>query len=139
MGALVFPFARSYREGTVSRSAGAGMRILFWSTPWLLLCFLAAAILGGSTQPALNPSAAPGTGPANAEQTYAGLDSFLQDQIETLGIPGAAVAVVKDGVRVHTAAFGRADESGRPLTAQTPVLLASISKDPHRHRRNAAG
>jgi CubicO group peptidase (beta-lactamase class C family) len=29
---------------------------------------------------------------------------------------------------VHAAAFGRADDSGRPVTAQTPVLLASTSK-----------
>jgi CubicO group peptidase (beta-lactamase class C family) len=56
------------------------------------------------------------------------LDSFLQEQIETLGIPGAAITVVRDGVQVHAAAFGRADDSGRPMTAQTPVLLASTSK-----------
>ncbi|WP_253907938.1 serine hydrolase domain-containing protein [Arthrobacter sp. H20] len=59
---------------------------------------------------------------------YAELDAYLQDQIEDLGIPGAAITVVEDGVRVHTAAFGHADDSGRPMTAQTPVLLASTSK-----------
>ncbi|WP_456503728.1 serine hydrolase domain-containing protein [Arthrobacter sp. UYCu723] len=56
------------------------------------------------------------------------MDSFLQEQVEALGIPGAAIAVVQDGVRVHVAAFGRADDSGRLMTAQTPVLLASTSK-----------
>ncbi len=64
----------------------------------------------------------------SAAQTYAELDSYLQEQIETLGIPGVAIAVVKDGVPVHSAAFGRADDTGRPMTAQTPVLLASTSK-----------
>nr|WP_258191018.1 serine hydrolase domain-containing protein [Arthrobacter sp. PAMC25284] len=64
----------------------------------------------------------------NPEYSYAELDSYLQDQIATLGIPGAAIAVVRDGVQVHTAAFGRADDSGRLMTAQTPVLLASTSK-----------
>ena len=104
------------------------MRILSWSSLWLLLCFLAAGILGGATPPAPAPSAAQATGPPNPEQAYAELDAFLQEQIEALGIPGAAVAVVQDGVQVHAAAFGRADDTGRPMTAQTPVLLASTSK-----------
>ena len=104
------------------------MRVLSRSSRWILLCFLAAGILGGTTPPAPAPPTAPATGPLNPGQAYAKLDSFLQEQIQVLGIPGAAVAVVKDGVRVHTAAFGRADDSGRPLTAQTPVLLASTSK-----------
>ena len=104
------------------------MRILFRSSLSLLLCFLAAGTLGGATPPAPAPSVAPSTVAANPEHAYAYLDSFLQEQIEALGIPGAAVAVVRDGVRVHAAAFGRADDSGRPMTAQTPVLLASTSK-----------
>ncbi|WP_258191017.1 serine hydrolase [Arthrobacter sp. PAMC25284] len=56
------------------------------------------------------------------------MDSYLQDRIATHGIPGAAIAVVRDGVPVHVAAFGRADDTGRPMTARTPVLLASTSK-----------
>ncbi|GAA1114560.1 hypothetical protein GCM10009582_09900 [Arthrobacter flavus] len=66
--------------------------------------------------------------PATQEQVYAELDAYLQEQIQDLGIPGAAIAVVKDGVLVHTAAFGHADRSGGPMTPQTPVLLASTSK-----------
>ena len=104
------------------------MRAIPWSAQCLLLCFLAAGILGGLTPPAPAAYAAPATGPPNPEQVYAELDSFLQEQIGALGIPGAAIAVVRDGVRVHAAAFGRADDFGRPLTAQTPVLLASTSK-----------
>jgi CubicO group peptidase (beta-lactamase class C family) len=56
------------------------------------------------------------------------VDAFLRGQLDDVGIPGAAVAVVRDGIQVHSAAFGRADESGRPMTARTPVLLASTSK-----------
>jgi CubicO group peptidase (beta-lactamase class C family) len=56
------------------------------------------------------------------------VDTFLREQLDMLGIPGAAVAVVRDGVQVHSAAFGRAEDSGRTMTAQTPVLLASTSK-----------
>lgn len=102
------------------------MRTLSWSSLCLLLCFL--AILGGGAPPAAARSAAPATEPPDPQRVYAALDSFLQEQIETLGIPGAAVAVVQDGVQVHSAAFGRADDSGRSISTQTPVLLASTSK-----------
>lgn len=104
------------------------MRTFSWSSLWLLLCFLAAGVLGGAAPPAPAPSVAPAVRPANPERASAKLDSFLQEQIQSLGIPGAAFAVVRDGVQVHAAAFGRADDSGRPMTAQTPVLLASTSK-----------
>lgn len=69
--------------------------------------------------------------PGTNFQTQAGfekLDSYLRDQLDSLGIPGVAVVVVRDGKQVHQAAFGRADDSGRPMTVQTPVLLASTSK-----------
>jgi CubicO group peptidase (beta-lactamase class C family) len=82
----------------------------------LLLCLLLAT-LGAAATP-----------PAQGGQDYQAVDSFLREHMETLGIPGAAIAVVRDGTRVHSAAFGRADPSGRPMTAQTPVLLASTSK-----------
>lgn len=90
----------------------------------LLLC-----LLGFGLAAAPSPAApAPAAEPATAEQTRETLDAFLREQIEALGIPGAAVAVVKDGKQVHSAAFGRADDSGRPMTVRTPVLLASTSK-----------
>ncbi|CCQ47213.1 beta-lactamase family protein [Pseudarthrobacter siccitolerans] len=62
------------------------------------------------------------------QHTYQAVDAFLQDQLESIGLPGAAVVVVQDGVPVHSAAYGSADNSGRPMTADTPVLLASTSK-----------
>ncbi|WP_458779366.1 serine hydrolase domain-containing protein [Arthrobacter sp. D3-16] len=104
------------------------MRTISWLRHCLLLPLLLAGILTGSAAAmAALPTDAP-TGPADPAQTYAAVDSFLREQLETLGIPGAAVAVVRDGTQVHAAAFGRADPSGRPMTAQTPVLLASTSK-----------
>lgn len=45
-----------------------------------------------------------------------------------LGLPGAAIVVVKNGVPVHSAAFGRAHDSGTPMTTDTPALLASTTK-----------
>ncbi|MDR6415643.1 serine hydrolase domain-containing protein [Pseudarthrobacter sulfonivorans] len=102
------------------------MRAISRSARCLLVCFLAVGILGGAA-----PPVAPGPPPAEAAdpgQAYRAVDDFLREQLDAVGIPGAALAVVRDGVQVHSAAFGRADDSGRPMTAQTPVLLASTSK-----------
>lgn len=93
---------------------------------WFLPCFLAVVLAGAG--PATVPAASPPAAAAAAEQTYGALDAFLREQIDVLGIPGASVAVVQDGKQLHSAAFGRADDSGRPMTARTPVLLASTSK-----------
>lgn len=55
-------------------------------------------------------------------------DLYLQEQMEQLGLPGVQLAVVEGDRLVHLAAFGVADASGRAMTPQTPVLLASTSK-----------
>lgn len=83
----------------------------------------AAAFEGGAPEPVLPEPEAGSRG-----ATFAAVDDYLQEQMDAVGIPGVAVAIVRDGREVHQAAFGRADDSGRPMTAQTPVLLASTSK-----------
>ncbi|WP_395858131.1 hypothetical protein [Arthrobacter oryzae] len=110
------------------------MRISSRSSLWLLLCLLAAGILGGATPPAPAPPAAPSTGTESSAQTDAELDAFLQEQIDTLGIPGVAIAVEKDGARVHSAAFGRAADDRADAGA-----AGLLQQEPHRDRRHAAG
>ena len=56
------------------------------------------------------------------------IDGFLQDELRDAGIPGLAVAIVADGKVVHVRGFGVADETGRPVTPDTPFQLASVSK-----------
>lgn len=104
------------------------MRGIPWSSRCLVVCFLAALMICGCGLPAAAHAGTAASTQLNPDQRYEALDVFLQDQIHALGVPGAAVVVVQDGVQVHSAAFGRADDSGRPMTAQTPVLLASTSK-----------
>lgn len=45
-----------------------------------------------------------------------------------LDIPGLAIAIVRGGEIAHLRGYGAADESGRPVTPQTPFLAASLSK-----------
>ncbi|RKO26095.1 class A beta-lactamase-related serine hydrolase [Pseudarthrobacter phenanthrenivorans] len=111
------------------------MRTASWSSRFLLACFLLACFLLALAGATTTSGSAPAPGAPNAptetappEHAYAQVDSFLLDQLETLGIPGAAIAVVRDGRQVHSAAFGTASPAGRPMTPQTPVLLASTSK-----------
>jgi CubicO group peptidase (beta-lactamase class C family) len=109
-----------------------------WSARWFLsrllaasvatgvvTCILAAIVVGVPAAPAAPASRA---APASSDQAYEAVDTFLREQLDDPGIPGAAISIVSDGVQVHSAAFGRADDSGRAMSAQTPVLLASTSK-----------
>ena len=104
------------------------MRTISWSSRFLLLCILLVGVLcGAAPPPAVDAGRLP-TRPNNPGQAYEAVDSFLQEQLDVIGLPGAAVVVVQDGVQVHSAAFGRAENTGRPMTADTPVLLASTTK-----------
>jgi CubicO group peptidase (beta-lactamase class C family) len=52
----------------------------------------------------------------------------LNELMNEAKIPGASVAVVKSGQVVYENGFGKADEANRPVTANTPFFLASVSK-----------
>jgi CubicO group peptidase (beta-lactamase class C family) len=45
-----------------------------------------------------------------------------------MGIPGVALAIVKDDQILYLKGYGQADPSGRPMTPQTPLILGSITK-----------
>jgi CubicO group peptidase (beta-lactamase class C family) len=104
------------------------MRISPWSSRWLVSCFMSLGVALNFLPQAATAAAPSASEAAVPEQAYEKVDAFLQERIDAMGLPGAAIAVVQDGEQVHSAAFGQADESGRPMTAQTPVLLASTSK-----------
>jgi CubicO group peptidase (beta-lactamase class C family) len=69
---------------------------------------------------------------STAQQSESGLstsiDEFMHNRMHDLRIPGAAVAVVRDGRVEHLRGYGRADDTNRPMTPQTPVHIASLSK-----------
>ena len=63
-----------------------------------------------------------------AAASDAALDRYLKMQLGEVGLPGLSAAVIRDGKIEHLVAFGKADDTGRAMTPQTPVLLASLSK-----------
>lgn len=93
----------------------------------LLAALWAASLVLGLALLAPLPGVVAAPEPAT-DPTFRAVDSYLQEQLDSIGLPGAAVVIVRDGEQVHQRAFGRADDSGRAMTAQTPVLLASTSK-----------
>jgi len=74
------------------------------------------------------------TWPARAQEpspgptTFERLDAFLEQAASEAAIPGLSVVVVVGGEIAYTKSLGVADGSGRPITADTPFVLASVSK-----------
>ncbi|HCK20666.1 MAG TPA: serine hydrolase, partial [Bacteroidetes bacterium] len=57
------------------------------------------------------------------------LDSFMQREMARWQIPGAAVAIVKDGKILVSKGYGVADiQTGKPVDASTLFMVASNSK-----------
>ncbi|MDQ8708186.1 serine hydrolase domain-containing protein [Streptomyces sp. LHD-70] len=57
----------------------------------------------------------------------AAVDRFLRDYVEETNLPGAVVAVTRGDRVVHTAGYGHT-ATGRAMTAQTRMPVASLSK-----------
>jgi CubicO group peptidase (beta-lactamase class C family) len=58
---------------------------------------------------------------------FDGIDTYVRQKMKEIGIPGMAVAIVRDGHIVHLKGYGESDP-GVSITPQTPFSLASVSK-----------
>ncbi len=84
--------------------------------------FVFALLALGLASPALAQ-----TGPAVPEMAH--YDTFVQGLIAQYGIPGASVAVMKDGRLVYARGFGTADPAtGEPVQPTSRFRIASLSK-----------
>jgi CubicO group peptidase (beta-lactamase class C family) len=104
----------------------------------LLGCGIAASLLGvgvlahlGQRVPAL--AAAPllaQTLPDNASQaaSYDAIDTYIEQQLDRLNVPGAAVAIVEGDQIVHQHGFGRARPGGPLPSPQAPFFVGSVTK-----------
>ncbi|MEV8630944.1 serine hydrolase domain-containing protein [Streptosporangium sp. NPDC051023] len=57
----------------------------------------------------------------------AAVDHYVNGYLERTGLPGAVVAVTRGGEVIRAAGYGH-DAEGRPLTAETRMPIASLSK-----------
>src|SRR5919112_480938 len=97
-----------------------------WSA--LALLALLALAVAASLAPSSSPPARASTSPLAGDVDLARLDEYVSDQVRRHGIPGLALGVVSGTRVVDVRGFGAADDTGRPVTPQTPFLLASVSK-----------
>jgi CubicO group peptidase (beta-lactamase class C family) len=59
---------------------------------------------------------------------FAAIDTYIQEQMDNLGIPGMAMGIIQDGQIAHVQGFGIADSTGRAVTPQTPFYIGSVTK-----------
>jgi CubicO group peptidase (beta-lactamase class C family) len=64
---------------------------------------------------------------AAAGPDFEAVDAFVREEMARHRIPGLALAVVRGDEIVHLRGYGSAGR-GRPMTAQTPLYIGSISK-----------
>lgn len=72
-------------------------------------------------------SATPSYAEPPGEVDHAQVDSFVEEYLDRNGLPGATVAVVKDGATVHEAGYGT-DSTGEALTEHSRLRVESVSK-----------
>ncbi|MFD1544815.1 serine hydrolase domain-containing protein [Nonomuraea guangzhouensis] len=65
--------------------------------------------------------------PGSPALTPATIDGYIAQYREATGLPGVAVTVTKGKEVIHAAGYGRT-ATGDPVTADTPMALASVSK-----------
>jgi CubicO group peptidase (beta-lactamase class C family) len=91
---------------------------------WTALAVLVLAGAYLASKPGSDASAADGAGSGE----YASIERFVQDEMAAQRIPGLALAIVKDDRIAYMRGFGKADDSGRAVTPQTPFIIGSVSK-----------
>lgn len=72
--------------------------------------------------------AQPSSAQSPPDSSFTAFDAYVRSELTRLRVPGAAVAVVRGDSLAHTLLFGRADDSGRAITLETPFMIGSISK-----------
>ena len=94
-------------------------------TGWAILTALVLGSAYWATRPGSDTPAANGRASAGE---YAPIERFIQEEMKVQRIPGLALGIVRDGRIAYVRGFGKADDSGRPVTPRTPFIIGSLSK-----------
>lgn len=73
------------------------------------------------------PAAASINPEASSELTPAAIDAYLGQAMKATGLPGISVVVTHNDQVIHAAGYGQGSD-GMPVTADTPMRVASLSK-----------
>jgi CubicO group peptidase (beta-lactamase class C family) len=92
------------------------MKAYIFFTQWACLLLVGMSPLHGNSM-------------ASGDQAnYEAIDEYITARMRSDHIPGVALAIVKGDQIVYLKGYGRADQSGRPVTPQTPFLIGSVTK-----------
>ena len=94
------------------------MTVRRWTRLTMIFFFAALTLVGPASGQQENKSL------PSAEQ----VDEYIENGMTELNTPGAAVALIKNGKITHLKGFGRIEETGAPVTPQTPFQIASMTK-----------
>ena len=89
---------------------------------------LAALVLGCAYLASAPGSDAPAANGADTAPEFAAIERFVQAEMAAQRIPGLALGIVKDDRIAYMRGFGTADDAGRAVTPQTPLIIGSLSK-----------
>ncbi len=107
--------AASRRERPVRRKAGV----------WMILF---ALVLGAAYLASRPGSDAPATNGQGSAAKFAAIERFVRGEMAAQRIPGLALGISENDRITYLRGFGKADDSGRPVTPQTPFIIGSLSK-----------
>src|ERR1043166_1560323 len=88
-----------------------------------------AALIAGAAYVASRPGSH--TPSANGQATapeFAAIERFVEHEMAAQRIPGLALGIVEGDRIAYVRGFGKADDSGRAVTPQTPFIIGSLSK-----------
>jgi CubicO group peptidase (beta-lactamase class C family) len=92
--------------------------------------FLFPTLLGGALVAFIYRLITNAVSKASFSNTYPldAIDSYLEEQMRRLHIPGAMLAIVAGDQIVHMRGFGQSRPGGEVPTAQTPFFIGSVTK-----------
>lgn len=65
---------------------------------------------------------------ASTDPDFGAIDSYIESQLKELSLPGLALGIMHGDQIVYLKGYGTADPTGRAITPQTPMMLASLAK-----------
>ena len=89
---------------------------------------LGAVVVGAAYLVSKPGSETPAANGASTGPNYAEIESFVQGEMASQRVPGLALGIVEDGRVAYVRGFGKADDSGRAVTPQTPFIIGSVAK-----------
>ena len=89
---------------------------------------LGAVVIGAAYFVSKPGSDTPAANGAGTGSSYAEIESFVQGEMAAQRVPGLALGIVEDGRVAYVRGFGKADDSGRAVTPQTPFIIGSVAK-----------